>query len=97
MPGPTWANGEAAAARFGPSRPEDIARVLRWLAENNDAMRYHDQDLVYAPQLLQRLREKRAIRYYRDAAEKIHALPEVARALKTLAKKREKRLSVLQQ
>jgi rubrerythrin len=41
------------------------------------------------------LREERAIRYYRDAAEKIHALPEVSRAQKTLAKKRDKRLDVL--
>lgn len=38
------------------------------------------------------LLENRAIRYYRDAAEKIRALPEVARALKTLAKKRGRRL-----
>jgi rubrerythrin len=36
--------------------------------------------------------ENRAIRYYSDAAEKISALPEVSRALKTLAKKRTKRL-----
>jgi rubrerythrin len=36
--------------------------------------------------------ERRAIRYYGDAAEKIRALPEVSRALKTLAKKRTKRL-----
>lgn len=36
--------------------------------------------------------ENRAIRYYTDAAEKIRALPEVARALKALAKKRRKRL-----
>ena len=36
--------------------------------------------------------EKRAIRYYSDAAEKIRALPEVSRALKTLAKKRSQRL-----
>jgi rubrerythrin len=36
--------------------------------------------------------ESRAIRYYTDAAEKIRALPEVSRALKTLAKKRTKRL-----
>jgi rubrerythrin len=42
------------------------------------------------------LREERAIRYYRDAAEKIRALPEVSRALKTLAKKREKRIDALQ-
>jgi rubrerythrin len=37
--------------------------------------------------------ENRAIRYYTDAAEKIRALPEVSRALKTLAKKRTKRIS----
>ena len=36
--------------------------------------------------------ENRAIRYYSDAAEKIRALPEVSRALKTLAKKRTQRL-----
>ena len=35
--------------------------------------------------------ENRAIRYYTDAAEKIRALPEVSRSLKTLAKKRTKR------
>lgn len=40
--------------------------------------------------------ENRAIRYYTDAAEKIRALPEVSRALKTLAKKRNKRLGQLQ-
>jgi rubrerythrin len=40
--------------------------------------------------------ENRAIRYYKDAAEKIHALPEVSRALKTLAKKRTKRIAQLQ-
>ncbi len=40
--------------------------------------------------------ENRAVRYYTDAAEKIRALPEVSRALKTLAKKRSKRLDQLQ-
>jgi rubrerythrin len=39
--------------------------------------------------------EKRAEKYYLDAAEKIKALSEVARELKTLAKKRSKHLSVL--
>lgn len=39
--------------------------------------------------------ESRAGQYYRDAAEKIRALPEVARALKTLAKQRGKRLERL--
>lgn len=40
--------------------------------------------------------ENRAIRYYTDAAEKIRALPEVSRALKTLAKKRTKRIGQMQ-
>ncbi len=40
--------------------------------------------------------EQRAIRYYTDAADKLRALPEVARALKTLAKKRTWRLDQLQ-
>lgn len=40
--------------------------------------------------------ENRAIRYYGDAAEKIRALPEVSRALKTLAKKRTKRLGQIE-
>jgi len=35
--------------------------------------------------------EARAIRYYGDAARKMRALPEVARALQTLAKKRKGR------
>jgi rubrerythrin len=41
------------------------------------------------------VREHRAIRYYNDAAAKIRALPEVSRALKTMAKKRTKRLDEL--
>jgi len=40
--------------------------------------------------------ENRAIRYYGDAAEKIRALPEVSRALKTLAKKRTKRFGQIE-
>jgi rubrerythrin len=40
--------------------------------------------------------ENRAIRYYSDAAQKIRALPEVSRALNTLAKKRSKRLSQIE-
>ncbi len=40
--------------------------------------------------------ENRAIRYYTDAAEKIRALPEVSRALKTLAKKRTQRLGQIE-
>ena len=50
--------GEAEAARFGPTSPQDIARVISWLAESDAAMRYHGKDLIYAPQLLQRLRDE---------------------------------------
>lgn len=39
--------------------------------------------------------EERAVRYYSDAAEKIRALPEVSRALKTLAKKHDRQLAQL--
>jgi rubrerythrin len=39
--------------------------------------------------------EERAIRYYDDAAAKIRALPEVSRAMKTLGKKRRRRLERL--
>ena len=46
-------------------------------------------DRLTADELLAaaRRRETRAIRYYGEAAEKLKALPEVARALKQLAKK----------
>ncbi len=49
-------------------------------------------DLVLAAIAL----EQRAYHYYSDAADKIRALPEVSRALKMLAKKRNKRLGKLQ-
>ena len=39
--------------------------------------------------------EERAERYYSEAAQKIKALPEVARALKTIGKKRRAHLSML--
>jgi hypothetical protein len=41
-------------------------------------------------------REQNAERYYADAARKIKALPEVARALKTLAKKHTAHLKQLE-
>ena len=40
--------------------------------------------------------EKRAERYYTEASEKIKALPEVARILKLLAKKRRAHLGILE-
>jgi NADP-dependent 3-hydroxy acid dehydrogenase YdfG len=47
--------GEAAAARFKPSTPEQIAEVIRWLACDPGAAAYADKTLVHAPQLLARL------------------------------------------
>ncbi len=43
--------GEAEAARFNPSSPDDIADVITWLATNEGAARFGDKDLVFAPQL----------------------------------------------
>jgi len=43
--------GEAAAARFKPSKPEQIADVIRWLACDAGAEQYRDKNLIYAPQL----------------------------------------------
>jgi len=50
--------GEAEAARFNPSQSEDIARVITWLATNADAERYYDKEVVYAPQLFERLSDE---------------------------------------
>ena len=47
--------GEAEAARFKPSSPEDIAKVIAWLATNEGAARFNDKDLVFAPQLYSKL------------------------------------------
>ena len=47
--------GEAEAARFKPSSPEDIATVIAWLATNEGAARFNDKDLVFAPQLYSKL------------------------------------------
>ena len=54
-------------------------------------------DSMNASEVLETARrlEERARRYYMEAAEKIKALPEVARALKTLAKKRQAHLDKL--
>ena len=54
-------------------------------------------DTMNATEALETARrlEERARRYYLEAAEKIKALPEVARALKTLAKKRQAHLDKL--
>jgi NAD(P)-dependent dehydrogenase (short-subunit alcohol dehydrogenase family) len=47
--------GEAEAARFNPSSPEDIAQVITWLATDPAAVRFGDKDLVFAPQLYAKL------------------------------------------
>jgi rubrerythrin len=54
-------------------------------------------DTMNATEALETARrlEERARRYYLEAAEKIKALPEVARALKTLAQKRQAHLDKL--
>ncbi len=43
--------GEAEAARFNPSSPDEIAQVIAWLATDEGAARFNDKDLVFAPQL----------------------------------------------
>jgi NAD(P)-dependent dehydrogenase (short-subunit alcohol dehydrogenase family) len=52
--------GEAAAARFNPSHPADIAEVIAWLATSPGAGAFSDKVLVFAPQLLKKLREQGA-------------------------------------
>jgi NAD(P)-dependent dehydrogenase (short-subunit alcohol dehydrogenase family) len=47
--------GEEAAARFKPSRPEDIAAVIVWLVCADEALVLRDKNLIYAPQLLAKL------------------------------------------
>ena len=47
--------GEEAAARFNPSHPKDIARVITWLIGDEGALAYHDKNLIFAPQLLDKV------------------------------------------
>ena len=47
--------GEDIAARYKPTSPEDIGRVVRWLATAQAAMDYHDKTVIHAPQLLAKL------------------------------------------
>ncbi|MEM1113176.1 MAG: SDR family oxidoreductase [Pseudomonadota bacterium] len=47
--------GEDIAKRFKANDPEDIARVIVWLATSPAALDYHDKSVVFAPQLLSRL------------------------------------------
>ena len=68
----------------------DFVRTGYLVSGTDPAVKQTDEILAAAISL-----EDRAVRYYADAAEKIRALPEVSRALKTLAKKRSKRLARL--
>ena len=52
--------GEAEAARFNPSSPEEIAEVIAWLATDDGAVRFNDKDLVFAPQLYASLQSEAA-------------------------------------
>ena len=47
--------GEEQAQRFNPTDPADVAAIVCWLASSDDAMAYADKDLIFAPQLHQRL------------------------------------------
>lgn len=46
------ANGfdEKIAARFKPTPPENIAEVLRWLVESEEAWEHHDKTVIHAPE-----------------------------------------------
>jgi rubrerythrin len=68
---------------------QDFKRDSYQVTVNNLADMEQASALLEAADLL----ERRALGYYTDAAEKIRALPEVARALKSLAKKRSKRIA----
>lgn len=52
--------GEEAAARFGPTDPQDIADVICWLACDPAAAAYRDKLLIHAPQLHRKLRQSPA-------------------------------------
>lgn len=76
---------------------EMILEPIQGLSRDSYQMALDDLAMMDEPAILEAALalENRAIRYYNDAAEKIRALPEVARALKTLAKKRDKRIARL--
>ena len=73
---------------------EMILEPIRDFVRDSYQLRVENADGLDSPAILTAAvaMERRAIRYYSDAAEKIRALPEVSRALKTLAKKRAQRL-----
>ena len=77
---------------------EMILEPIRDFVRDSYQLRVDDADGLDSTAILTAAEalENRAIRYYGDAAEKIRALPEVSRALKTLAKKRTKRLGQIE-
>ena len=46
---------DAIAQRFDPTSPETVARVIGWLAENEDAAEQMKYPVTYAPQLAAKL------------------------------------------
>jgi rubrerythrin len=73
---------------------EMILEPIRDFVRDSYQLKVGDADAMDRDAILTAARslEGRAIRYYTDSAEKIRALPEVSRTLRTLAKKRTKRL-----
>ncbi|NQY03063.1 MAG: SDR family oxidoreductase [Halieaceae bacterium] len=47
--------GEEQAQRFNPTDPAEVAAIVCWLVSSDDALAYADKDLIFAPQLHQRL------------------------------------------
>ncbi|MEP1472930.1 MAG: SDR family NAD(P)-dependent oxidoreductase [Halieaceae bacterium] len=47
---------DAIAQRFNPTAPETVARVIRWLAENENAVEQMKYPVTYAPQLAAKLK-----------------------------------------
>ncbi len=71
---------------------EMILEPIRDFVRDGYQLTVDDAGAMDSKAILTAAVERRAITYYIDAAEKIRALPEVSRALKTLAKKRTQRL-----
>ena len=76
---------------------EMILEPIRDFRREPFMVHYDDVDSMSPEQVLAAAKrlEERAERYYTEAAEKIKALPEVARALKSIGKKRRAHLESL--
>lgn len=96
------AEGQKNVALVQRTRRENVTEMIlepiRGFSRDSYTVALTDGQRMDGPALLSTaaVLENRAIRYYSDAAEKIRALPEVSRALKTLSKHRRRRLDQLQ-